>query len=75
MFLAYKLSWRCVTCGYLALTEMEKKILGDKLKLKELELNAVLEITNAINDNIPEEALYKIYDHNVDLIFLCGIDL
>ena len=41
---------------------MEQKILADKLKLKELELNAVLEITKAINDNIPEEALYKIYD-------------
>ena len=34
----------------------------DKLKLKELELNAVLEITQAINNNLPENALYKIYD-------------
>ena len=34
----------------------------DQLKLKQLELNAVLEITQAINNNLPEEALYKIYD-------------
>lgn len=31
------------------------------LKLKELELNALLEITQAINNNLAEEALYKIY--------------
>lgn len=30
-------------------------------KLKELELNALLEITQAINNNLSEEALYKIY--------------
>ncbi|MDH5474665.1 MAG: PP2C family protein-serine/threonine phosphatase [Cyclobacteriaceae bacterium] len=41
---------------------MDQKLIEDKLKLKELELNAVLEITKAINDNLPEEALYKIYD-------------
>ncbi|MDH5367546.1 MAG: PP2C family protein-serine/threonine phosphatase [Cyclobacteriaceae bacterium] len=41
---------------------MDQKSLEDKLKLKELELNAVLEITKAINDNLPEDALYKIYD-------------
>lgn len=41
---------------------MNQKLLEDKLKLKELELNAVLEITKAINDNLPEDALYKIYD-------------
>ncbi len=34
----------------------------DQLKLKQLELNAVLEITQAVNNNLPEEALYKIYD-------------
>ena len=28
---------------------------------KELELNALLEITQAINNNVPEEALYRIY--------------
>ena len=32
-----------------------------KSDLKELELNALLEITQAINDNLPEEALYRIY--------------
>ena len=31
------------------------------LHLKELELNSLLEITQAINSNFPEEALYKIY--------------
>jgi sigma-B regulation protein RsbU (phosphoserine phosphatase) len=31
------------------------------LHLKELELNSLLEITQAINSNLPEEALYKIY--------------
>lgn len=41
---------------------MDRKLLEDKFKLKELELNAVLEITKAINDNLPEAALYKIYD-------------
>jgi len=29
--------------------------------LKELELNALLEVTQAINNNLPEDALYKIY--------------
>ncbi|WP_109829246.1 PP2C family protein-serine/threonine phosphatase [Reichenbachiella versicolor] len=29
--------------------------------LKELELNALLEVTEAINNNLPEESLYKIY--------------
>ena len=32
-----------------------------KSDLKELELNALLEVTQAINDNLPEEALYRIY--------------
>src|SRR6478735_8686694 len=32
-----------------------------KLRLKELELNALLEVTQAINANMPEEALYRIY--------------
>ena len=36
----------------------------DQLKLKQLELNAVLEITQAVNNNLPEEALYKIYRVN-----------
>ncbi|WP_347158991.1 GAF domain-containing SpoIIE family protein phosphatase [Pontibacter chitinilyticus] len=32
-----------------------------ELNLKKLELTALLEITRAINDNLPEGALYKIY--------------
>ncbi len=32
-----------------------------KFDLKELELNALLEITQAINNNLPEESLYRIY--------------
>ncbi|MGL1885975.1 MAG: PP2C family protein-serine/threonine phosphatase [Reichenbachiella sp.] len=32
-----------------------------KANLKELELNALLEVTEAINNNLPEESLYKIY--------------
>jgi len=32
-----------------------------ELNLKKLELTALLEITRAINDNLPEAALYKIY--------------
>jgi phosphoserine phosphatase RsbU/P len=32
-----------------------------ELNLKKLELSALLEITQAINDNLPEDALYKIY--------------
>ena len=34
----------------------------DRLELKELELNSLLEITQAINDNISEVSLYKIYE-------------
>ncbi|MEN8250078.1 MAG: PP2C family protein-serine/threonine phosphatase [Bacteroidota bacterium] len=33
--------------------------------LKQMELNSLLEITEAINNNLPEEALYKIYDFTV----------
>ncbi len=40
---------------------MEKSILKTKYDLKELELNSLLEITQAINNNLPEESLYKIY--------------
>lgn len=35
--------------------------LQQELNLKKLELTALLEITKAINDNLPEGALYKIY--------------
>ncbi|MDX1628089.1 MAG: hypothetical protein R3345_05285, partial [Fulvivirga sp.] len=41
---------------------METLSLKNKYNLKELELNALLEITQAINNNLPEESLYKIYD-------------
>lgn len=41
---------------------MDQLNLNTKINLKELELNALLEITQAINNNISEEALYKIYD-------------
>lgn len=33
--------------------------------LKQMELNSLLEITQAINNNMPEPALYKIYDFTV----------
>ncbi len=36
--------------------------IANQYELKELELNALLEITQAINDNLSEENLYKIYN-------------
>ncbi len=36
-----------------------------KHDLKELELNALLEITQAINNNMPEESLYRIYNFTI----------
>jgi phosphoserine phosphatase RsbU/P len=41
---------------------MENSVLKTKYDLKELELNSLLEITQAINNNLPEESLYKIYN-------------
>jgi sigma-B regulation protein RsbU (phosphoserine phosphatase) len=38
-----------------------EKLLQDKLHLKDLELNSLLEMTQAINANLPEESLYKIF--------------
>lgn len=35
--------------------------LQNKLHLKDLELNSLLEVTEAINSNVPEESLYKIF--------------
>ncbi len=35
--------------------------LEDQYNIKELELNALLEVTQAINSNLPENALYKIF--------------
>ncbi len=40
---------------------MELKSLQNQFDLKELELKALLEITQAINSNLPEVSLYKIY--------------
>src|SRR5690242_5835895 len=36
--------------------------LRKQFEIKELELNALLEITQAINSNLSEESLYKIYN-------------
>ena len=44
---------------------MEKENWKYRFDLKELELNALLEITQAINNNLPEESLYKIYNFTV----------
>lgn len=41
---------------------MIEQTLKAKFEIKELELNALLEITQAINNNLPEESLYKIYN-------------
>ncbi len=41
---------------------MESKTLKKQYDIKELELNSLLEITQAINNNMPEESLYKIYN-------------
>lgn len=40
---------------------MSKLSNKNKLKLRELELNSLLEITQAINNNLSEESLYKIF--------------
>ncbi len=41
---------------------MEEIDVKKQFEIKELELNALLEITQAINSNLPEESLYKIYN-------------
>lgn len=51
-----------------------------RYELKELELNALLEITQAINNNLPEDSLYKIYNFtlranlNIDKMALFVLD-
>lgn len=40
---------------------MDEMDIKKRLDRKELELNALLEITQAINSNVPEESLYKIF--------------
>lgn len=41
---------------------MTDQILKKQVEKKELELNALLEITEAINSNVPEDSLYKIFN-------------
>lgn len=41
---------------------MSTKDLKKQVEIKELELNALLEITQAINSNLPASSLYKIYN-------------
>jgi len=41
---------------------MNELLLKKLIEKKELELNALLEITQAINSNLPEESLYKIFN-------------
>lgn len=41
---------------------MQENDLRKQFEIKELELNALLEITQAINSNLPEDSLYKIYN-------------
>ncbi|MBA9077900.1 MULTISPECIES: PP2C family protein-serine/threonine phosphatase [Rufibacter] len=43
------------------MSELKFPTVEQELNLKKLELAALLEITKAINNNLPEEALYKIY--------------
>jgi sigma-B regulation protein RsbU (phosphoserine phosphatase) len=44
---------------------VNEDIFKAKYDLKELELNSLLEITQAINNNLPQESLYKIYDFTI----------
>lgn len=41
---------------------MDSEIIRKNFELKELELNSLLEITQAINNNLPEESLYRIFN-------------
>ena len=41
---------------------MDAESIRKNYELKDLELNALLEITQAINNNLPEESLYRIYN-------------
>jgi sigma-B regulation protein RsbU (phosphoserine phosphatase) len=41
---------------------MDEATLKKQLERKELELNALLEITQSINNNVPEDSLYKIFN-------------
>lgn len=41
---------------------MSEVTLKSRYEIKELELNSLLEVTQAINNNVPEDFLYKIYN-------------
>ncbi len=41
---------------------MALESIQNKLFQKELEVNALLEITQAVNNNLPEDDLYKIFE-------------
>ena len=41
---------------------MDEALLKKEIEKKELEINALLEITQAINSNVPEDSLYKIFN-------------
>ena len=41
---------------------MDQNSLQTKFFQKELEVNALMEITQAVNNNLPEEDLYKIFE-------------
>ena len=59
---------------------MAPETLKNKFEIKELELNSLLEITQAINNNLPESSLYKIYhftlraNHNIKKLALYVLD-
>jgi len=44
------------------MTQSDVQDLRKNFELKELELNALLEITQSINNNLPRESLYKIFN-------------
>ena len=50
------------TLPFYYLSPMSDQLLKKKVDKKELELNALLEITQAINSNVPEDSLYKIFN-------------
>jgi len=45
--------------------KLDAQLLQRKYDLKEMEVNSLLEITQAINDNLSEEALFRIYDFTI----------
>ena len=47
---------------YFLLQPMDSQNLVNQYALKELELNSLLEVTQAINNNLPEDSLYKIFN-------------